>query len=74
MRAIMHLIFSPPDSTLTFLSTSSWRKSILPKYDFITTSLPGPYCESQSTRFRSDWKNLVLSSGRYAVVMVTPHL
>ena len=38
------------------------------------TSFPLPYWLSQSTRLRSESKNFVLSSGRYAVVMVTPHL
>ena len=62
--AIMHRIFSPPESTFTFFITSSPEKSMRPRNPFITTSLPGPYCESQSTRFLSLLKNSVLSSGR----------
>ena len=40
----------------------------------MTTSLPGPYCPNHSTRSFSLSKNSVLSSGRQAVVIVTPHL
>ena len=31
MRAIIRRIFSPPESTFTFFSTSSWRKSMRPR-------------------------------------------
>ncbi len=64
IRAIIHLIFSPPERTLTFFTTSSPENNILPRYAFICTSFPGPYCDNQSTKFMSLWKNSVLSSGR----------
>ncbi len=71
--AIMQRIFSPPDSTDAFLSTSSPEKSILPRNPLrYISDESDEYWHSQSTRFRSDSKNLLLSSGRYALVMVCP--
>ena len=72
MRAIIQRIFSPPESTFTFFNTSSPENNIRPRKPFIYTSLPSPNWLNQSTRFKSLSKNLVLSTGRYAVVMVTP--
>ncbi len=65
IRAIMHRIFSPPESTDAFLSTSSPENSILPRNPLrYISELSDEYCDSQSTRLWSVLKNAVLSRGR----------
>ena len=71
----MQRTLSPPDSTLTFLTPSSPPKSILPKKPrTYVTSFSGEYWVSQSTMVSSLSNSALLSLGKYAWVVVRPHL
>ena len=63
IRAIIQRIFSPPESTLTFFSTSSPENSIRPRKLFIYTSFPSPNWLNQSTKFRSVLKKSEYKKG-----------
>src|SRR5690554_5792030 len=62
---IIHLTFSPPESTVDFLSDSSPVNNILPKnVRTWASSWLSEYCLSQSIRMRSESKYFELSLGR----------
>ena len=72
---IRHLTFSPPESTLTFLTPSSPANNIRPRKPLTYVgSGSGEYCVSHSTIVSSLLNSAALSLGKYACEVVTPHL